>query len=281
MISVYLKKFKKLKPIDFSTGPKSLDLFWTAMSGMIYQFALFPFILVIGALFLKLDPLLRILEMMPPLTTPCYLAFYSITVYVIVATHFEGCRLYPLPVIVSFSLCKMLTGLILPLHLRRNRYRLPVMVTQYLKLSIILEQCLRFSEFLIAVLMLIAMCATVLFAFVTIRMYDHFPVWFYSFFPSVNVFVAVFGNFGLGLGIGVRNESERVLRIWRGWLNEVLAGRERGIMRRRLRSLRAMGFGGRFIYLSMYKLEKGIRIKYLDKVVIYTINLLLGVPKFD
>ncbi|OXA47521.1 hypothetical protein Fcan01_17956 [Folsomia candida] len=285
--NLLLWEFRKLEVNVPKTTTKSksprpaepIDLFWLAMSGMIYQFTFIPFILVLAAFILRLDPLIHLLEMAkltPLLHTLSYLSIF----YVIVTTHFEGCRLYPLPIIVAFSLFKMLTCLILSLTRARNQWRLHNMVTKYVRLFIILEKMRRLQEFFIAAFMLIAMCATVLFTFVTIRMYTNFPLWFYSFFPSVNVFIVIFVLIGLGVGIEVRTRSEEVLRMWEVWMWGICAGRERQIMRRRLDALRVMEFGGRIHYGRLYRLDRGIQLKYFEKVVIYTINLLLGVPRF-
>ncbi|OXA41315.1 hypothetical protein Fcan01_24108 [Folsomia candida] len=256
--------FAKFRKVE-SKGSKRTqppDLFWLAMSSMIYQFTFFPIILIAASSFLNLDPLLHLHSIAHFTPLPHFL-IYLVLLYVVMATHFEGCRLYALPLMID-----MLQ--VASAHV----------VLEYVKLFIILEKMRRLQELFVVLFILIGMGATVLFTFVTIRMYHHFPVWFYSYFPVVNVFVVVVAMIGLAVGVEVKTRSERVLRVWEVWMWVVCTGWERRIMKRRLKSMRAMEIGGMLFYGRLYYLERGIQVKYFEKVVIYTVNLLLGVPKF-
>lgn len=263
------------------TTVKEGNIFWTGMTGIVYQFAFYPFLCFPAMVIFKLGASIYIVDMMK---LPFALDFLArmCSMYGQAAACFEVCRITPLVLILLIMVGKMLNSVILCYQKQHSGWFNNRLVGEYSALVIAFAAMRPLLESLIGWVMGASMLALVMFTFVTIRMYSIFPLWFYIYFPSVNILVVVCLMLILSITVGVRDNCEAMLRTWLNWANSVGVQRFRmHHLQKRLKALQPIQFSARLKYCRLYYVKKSIKLKFYQQIVAYTMTLLLSIPEFN
>lgn len=245
------------------------------MPCLVYLFAGYQVLAVPAIYIFNLDPLDHILGRIKMSYNSLNICTTAFRVFIGTVSIFECSRLFPFTFLLAFSFMRMFSTIFESLGKPHRSFMLRISVFEYLQTLIIYSELNLLAEYGVVCMMSVALFSNPVIAFVSIRMHHTFPFWFYIIFPIFNIFIFIFVSISFYISIDVRNKSKALLRIWKTRATTRFRNIDRVILQKKLKSMRILQLSGGINDVRFFSLDNKIKVKYFDKIVLYTINLLL------
>lgn len=156
-------------------------------------------------------------------------------------------------------------------------------VTQYLlkysSCEIILGLLQQFSSPCVSIFMFYGFILTILYSFISLKMYHIVPMPLFLFFPTLAVFVPVIIQIMLPGLITIYEDSTSLREKWGGVLH--LRQDLRGVVRRQIRGKRSLSVYAGVAEHNFFKCKRSTMVTYYEAIVGYVITALMSVDVYE
>ncbi|OXA47694.1 hypothetical protein Fcan01_17752 [Folsomia candida] len=187
------------------------------------------------------------------------------------------CRLFPI-LVSTFSLC--ITIFLDAIHklesraflIRFYRSKADLQMRKYRELALVLKLVDGVVVPAAAILMGLGLLLSVVFNFVTIKLYSVIPMPLYLYFPSVSVLIPVIIEALLPFGISL---NVKAVQLRNKWDRQLERCGDRKYVRRILRAIKPFCINCGVAGYNVLKLVKGTKVWFYEQLLNYTISALL------
>lgn len=260
----------------FPVSQHKIDVLGVFLNINVVLFSLYPFFLSTFIIYFGFDPVYNFAKYVVLLDTNNFLwlvAIFPIRLIQVPPT-FQIARLFALMIcMVSLSAILFLDA-IHELDLWGfSRRRADLLIRRYQHLAVALQHVTEFFATISAVLMMLGLVLSVLFNFMSVKLYGLIPMPLCLFFPSVAVLIPFMFDTLLPFGIRINETSVELGVKW--WRSLGVLG-DRKYLRKKLRAIRPLCCNCGVVGFIFFKFTNSIKIWFYEQICSYTITALLS-----
>jgi hypothetical protein len=266
------------------------DLVGYIMMLVIWSIAVYPLLLVSGAMLLNLDPFYHILillqQTIPIFSLPWVIILHTIRLIILCIGFAEIYRVVELIFIIFISGVRTMNRILKYIHTITNQrgiFCLPQMIKMHTQLELAIRLIALFQEGGTLISLSAGGLYGIFCMYFTIKGYVVFPFYFYILFPSISIFVICTFSIIFNMAIDVLEKSIELRRIWPlVWFKSrwaIVVRKQKKEMRKLLRSIRPVRLNVGIGEFRFFIVKRNTKITYFFMIITHTINLLLCIPQ--
>lgn len=126
----------------------------------------------------------------------------------------------------------------------------------------------------IAVMMFMGFSTTVMFNFISLKMYDIVPMPIFLFFPTFAIIIPTLAMVMIPMSIAVYEDTRELRNKWKYLL---AISTDKGYVARKIRATKEIGIDVGFLAHNFFVCKKSTQYTFLEAMVCYTISALLSI----